>query len=130
MYVADRGNDRVVKLPAGTNTPTVLPFTGLNNPDGVAVDGAGNVYVTDSDNNRVVKLAAGSNEQTVLPFTGISVPWGVVVDGAGNVYVSEHDNNQVLKLPARLERSNSVGAQRSQHAAAAGAGQRRQRLCR
>ena len=99
VYVADRGNDRVVKLPAGTNTPIVLPFTGLNNPDGVAVDGAGNVYVTDSDNNRVVKLAAGTGEQIVLPFTGISVPWGIVVDAAGDVYVSEHDNNQVLKLP-------------------------------
>ena len=70
MYVADRGNNRVVKLAAGSNTQTVLPFTGLKNPDGVAVDAAGNVYVTDTDNNRVVKLAAGSNAQTVLPFTG------------------------------------------------------------
>jgi serine/threonine protein kinase, bacterial len=40
-------------------TPTVLPFTGLNKPDGVAVDTAGNLYVTDLSNNRVVKLPAG-----------------------------------------------------------------------
>ena len=130
VYVADRGNDRVVKLPAGTNTPMVLPFNGLNDPDGVAVDGAGNVYVTDSDNNRVVKLAVGSNEQTTLPFTGISVPWGIVVDRAGNVYVGEHDNNQVLKLPAGSDTPDAVGAQRTQHTAAARAGQGRQRVRR
>ena len=46
-----------------------LPFTGLNKPDGVAVDAAGTVYVID-DFNRVLKLAAGSSTQSVLPFTG------------------------------------------------------------
>jgi serine/threonine protein kinase, bacterial len=38
---------------------TVLPFTGLNNPNGVAVDTAGNLYVPDMGNNRMVKLPAG-----------------------------------------------------------------------
>ncbi len=37
----------------------MLPFTGLNNPLGVAVDTAGNLYVTDTGNKRVVKLPAG-----------------------------------------------------------------------
>ncbi len=36
-----------------------LPFTGLNQPQGVAVDGSGNLYVTDVGNNRVLKLPAG-----------------------------------------------------------------------
>ncbi|ETZ97874.1 NHL repeat family protein [Mycobacterium kansasii 824] len=36
----------------------MLPLGGLNHPEGVAVDEAGNVYVTDSNNNRVLKLAA------------------------------------------------------------------------
>jgi serine/threonine protein kinase, bacterial len=36
----------------------VLPFTGLNNPVGVAVDTAGDVYVVDNLGNKVVKLAA------------------------------------------------------------------------
>src|ERR1700676_3109607 len=66
--------------------PITLAFTGLNNPSGVAVDGAGNVYVTESTNNQVVKLG-GTGPQTVLPFTGLSKPSGVAVDGAGNVYV-------------------------------------------
>ena len=78
----------------------VLPFTGLDGPDGVAVDTAGNVYVTDATNARVVKLAAGSSTQTVLPFTGLNDPHGVAVDTAGNLYVTDRDNNRVLKLAA------------------------------
>ncbi len=35
----------MLKLAAGTGSQTVLPFTDLNGPDGVAVDSAGNVYV-------------------------------------------------------------------------------------
>ena len=44
---------------AGSNTPTVLPFSGLWLPSDVAVDSVGNVYVADLVNNRVLKLAAG-----------------------------------------------------------------------
>ena len=59
LYVIDSGNNRVVKLTAGSSTQTVLPFTGLNQPYAVAVDAAGNVYVTDWGNNRLLKLPAG-----------------------------------------------------------------------
>jgi serine/threonine protein kinase, bacterial len=59
LYVTDDGNKQVLKLAAGSSTPTVLPpsFASLNGPYGVAVDHAGNVYVTDGQ--RVLKLAAG-----------------------------------------------------------------------
>jgi serine/threonine protein kinase, bacterial len=64
VYVADEFNNRVLKLAAGSGTPTVLPFTGLHLPTHVAVDTTGNVYVRDSllsredvDAARVLKLA-------------------------------------------------------------------------
>jgi DNA-binding beta-propeller fold protein YncE len=57
VYVADTGNNQVLKLAAGASVPAVLPFIGLSGPMGVAVDGAGTVYVADTGNNRVVKLA-------------------------------------------------------------------------
>ena len=59
LYVADRGNNRVVKLAAGSTTPTALQFMGLKQPEGVAVDSAGNLYVTDVLNNQVLELVAG-----------------------------------------------------------------------
>jgi DNA-binding beta-propeller fold protein YncE len=100
VYVADTDNNRVVKLAAGSSTPTELPFTGLNKPFGVVVDTAGTVYVVDFDNNRVVMLAAGSSTSTVLTFTGLLQPTGVAVDTAGTVYVADNRNNRVVKLAA------------------------------
>jgi serine/threonine protein kinase, bacterial len=98
VFVTSEGMyGRVVELPAGSSTPTVLPFSGLYQPQGLAVDNAGAVYVADF-NNRVIKLAAGSNNQTVLPFTGLNYPEGVAVDGQGNVYVADRGNSRVLKL--------------------------------
>jgi serine/threonine protein kinase, bacterial len=91
----------VVTLTAGSTTQTELPFTGLNHPQGVAVDTVGDVYVTDYYNNRVVKWAARSNTQTVLALTGLSKPLDVAVDTAGNLYVTFNANNRVLKLPTQ-----------------------------
>jgi serine/threonine-protein kinase len=100
VYVTSEGMyGRVVELPLGSSTPTVLPFSGLYQPQGLAVDSAGAVYVADF-NNRVVKLTAGSTSQTVLPFTGLNYPEGVAVDGQGSVYLADRGNNRVLKLPA------------------------------
>src|SRR4029453_5046160 len=82
---------------------SVLPFTGLGNVQGVAVDTAGNVYVTDytrGGDTKVVKLAAGSNDQSVLPLTGITSANAVAVDGAGSVYINDGPNNRVVKLAA------------------------------
>jgi serine/threonine protein kinase, bacterial len=100
VYVADMGNDRVVRLAAGASDPTPLPFTGLKNPQDVAVDTAGNVYVTDTSNNRVMRLAAGASDPTPLPFTGLKNPQGVAVDTAGNVYVTDRGNDRVMRLAA------------------------------
>lgn len=46
-------------MAAGSNAESVSPFTGLNSPDGVAVNAAGDIYVTDEGNNRALKLPAG-----------------------------------------------------------------------
>ncbi|MEB3032266.1 serine/threonine-protein kinase PknD [[Mycobacterium] nativiensis] len=100
VYVASQGMyGRVVKLAAGSSAPTVLPFSGLYQPQGVAVDKNGTVYVTDF-NNRVVKLTAGSTDQVLLPFTGLSYPEGVAVDSGGNVYVADRGNDRVVELAA------------------------------
>ena len=81
--------------------PTALSFTGLKNPEGVAVDIAGDVYVADRGKNRVVTLTAGSTTQTELPFTGLNHPQGVAVDTVGDVYVTDYYNNRVVKWAAR-----------------------------
>ncbi len=100
VYATNEGMyGRVVKLTRGSNTPTVLPFSGLYEPQGVAVDSNQAVYVTDF-NNRVVKLAPGSNHQTELPITGLNYPEGLDVDASGNLYVADRGNNRVVKFTA------------------------------
>ncbi len=100
IYVTSEGMyGRVVKLTTASGATTILPFNGLYQAQGLAVDGAGTVYVTDF-NNRVVALAAGSNTQKVLPFTGLNYPEGVSVDGQGNVFVADRGNSRVVKLAA------------------------------
>ncbi len=98
LYVASQSmSGLVVLFPAGSDEPTVLPFSGLSRPRGLAVDSAGTVYVADSD-DRVVMLTASSDKQTVLPFTELDHPQGVAVDSGGNVYVADRGNDRVVKL--------------------------------
>ncbi|MGV0634444.1 serine/threonine-protein kinase PknD [Mycolicibacillus trivialis] len=98
VYVTNQGMyGRVVKLAPGSSSPTELPFTGLYEPQGVAVDKSGAVYVTDF-NNRVVKLDPGSTDQKELPFTGLTYPEGLAVDDAGDVFVADRGNDRVVEL--------------------------------
>lgn len=57
-YVTDQLNSRVLKLSAGSDSPLVVPLSGLRWPMGLAVDVAGNLYVADSG-YQVVKLPVG-----------------------------------------------------------------------
>ncbi|BBY06869.1 serine/threonine-protein kinase PknD [Mycobacterium noviomagense] len=79
---------------------TILPFTGLTGPEGVAVDAVGSVYVSNIENDRVVKLPPDSTRQTVLPFINLKEPYGLAVDKDGGVYVGDTDNDRVVKLAA------------------------------
>ncbi|MFZ0957189.1 MAG: Ig-like domain repeat protein [Candidatus Sulfotelmatobacter sp.] len=72
--------------------------TGLNNPQGVAVDASGNVYIADTGNNRVlIETRVGNTyTQTTVVGSGISSPSAVAVDESGNVYIADTGNNRVL----------------------------------
>ncbi len=98
LFVLDRENERVLKLPWTAHVATVLPYA-VGRPDFLAVDSTGNLYVTDGRDNRVMQLVKASNTSITLPFNGLNAPQGVAVDAAGNVYVADSGNNRVLKLP-------------------------------
>jgi sugar lactone lactonase YvrE len=99
------GTLRVVKLAAGSNEQTVLPFTDLS-PGGLAVDGAGNVFVSDSHKYRMLELPAGSRDQTVRSLGGLEGPF--VVTAGGDLYFVDEVNKNVLKLPAGSTNSTAL----------------------
>jgi streptogramin lyase len=84
---------------------TVL--AGPAGPEGIAVDGAGNVFMTYAASGLVVEVPK-AGPQVVLAFSnlaGSAFPGqpgtldSIVVDAAGDVFVADTSHNQVLELP-------------------------------
>src|SRR5262249_45224822 len=102
------GNGKPGSCPEGSSATQSC----LNNPEGVAVDGNGNVYITDQSNNRIRRLApngtmttfAGNGKQDYcgdgLPATQacLNQPNGLTFDNAGNLYVADWGNARIRKI--------------------------------
>jgi uncharacterized protein (TIGR03437 family) len=116
LYIADTNNSAIRKVTTSGIISTVAgtsfqgysgdqgPATAaqLNDPQGVAVDGAGNIYIADTGNNRVRRVSNGTITTLAgngLPgYSGdggkataaqIASPTGIAVDPANNVFVSD-----------------------------------------
>jgi hypothetical protein len=108
VYVADRGNNRIVELTPGGEVLRQWGSRGgadgrFNAPAGVAVDGAGNVYVLDGENNRVQVFDANGEYIAKWGFRGtglgdFSQPSAIAVDCEGDVYVADTNNNRVERF--------------------------------
>jgi DNA-binding beta-propeller fold protein YncE len=90
---------------AGTNyigpgPVTTLVSSGLNTPEGVAVDGSGNVYIADFNNNAIKVWSASTQQVTTLVSSGLNKPWAVAVDGSGNVFIADTYNNAIKEWNA------------------------------
>jgi serine/threonine protein kinase, bacterial len=101
---------------SSTINPTVarqqvaLPIKGSGNidPEGVAVDGQGNVYAT-AVNDGVLKLAPGAQAAVSIGFTGLSFAVSGGADAAGNVYVT--DDGATANGTGRVQKRTPAGAQ-------------------
>jgi sugar lactone lactonase YvrE len=134
VYVADNGGDRVEKVSpngtfvtvAGTGSECGVGSCGdggpataarIDDPEGVAIDGAGDLYIATSIDNKVRKVAsdgtistvAGTGTQCATPTSScgdggpataaqLSDPRGIAVDGAGNLYIADTDANKIRKV--------------------------------
>ena len=87
------GNVKPAATISGTNT-------GIDTPQGIALDKNKNIYVTNLESNTVTVYAAGATGN-VTPTatisgsnTGLNLPYGIVLDSKGNIYVSNGGPNQ------------------------------------
>ncbi|MGP8235323.1 MAG: hypothetical protein ACLQVW_07930, partial [Limisphaerales bacterium] len=136
LYVADTFNNVIRKItPLGNNIwqvstlagqPGVIGFADsttaatatFHAPQGIALDGSGNIYVADTGNNLIRKITTGGKVMTIAGNTSIlfngspapgyqegpalqaqfNNPIGIAVDSLNNVYVGDYYNNVVRKL--------------------------------
>ena len=73
----------------------------MQGPQGIAVDGAGNVFVGDTTNGLVWKFPAGGGSAVQVAGGGVTTlgtARGLAVDGAGNLYIGDAGSALVRKL--------------------------------
>lgn len=126
VYFGESSNNRVRKVDAqgiistiagngiagysGDGGPATLAQ--IKNPQGVAVDAAGNLYIAEPQNHRI-RMVNSSGIITTFAGTGtsgfsgdggpanaaqINSPYGIAVDPAGNVFIGDANNNRVRKV--------------------------------
>ena len=130
VYFADGNNNRIREILAATGIITTIAGNGtagysgdggpaidaeLSVPQGVTLDGAGNVYFADEGNSRIREIitATGTIEtiagSSTRGFSGdggpatsaeLKSPIGVAVDSAGNVYIADTYNNRIREVVA------------------------------
>ena len=105
VYVADRTNNRVIKVTAGgaASLVAVPGISALRNSQGVAVDGMGNLYIDDAGNNRIVQVTTAGVASVVatpgLPApTTLGAPYGITADSSGNLIIPDWTNNRLIKV--------------------------------
>lgn len=124
LYVADGDNHSIRKITPGGTVSTLAGSLGtggsangtgntarLNHPEGLTVDGAGNVFVADTWNHTIRKvtpwgvvttLAGSAGSPGSANGTGASArfyfPTGVAVDNAGTILVADQFNHTLRKI--------------------------------
>ena len=95
VFVVDRINESVLKIPAGGGTPVTLA-SGLSGAYSIAVDGADNVYVTELKgikNTCKRRNRFYINSQSISPSSQ-----GLAIDAAGDVFTST--TTGIWEIPA------------------------------
>ena len=104
--MTDVGVNKVFKIPAsgsGYGTPQAIA-TGLNSPQAVAVDGAGNVFLANTGASTVLELPWNGTTYgtpvTISPGSGNSFqsPASLAIDAQHNLYVANPSEGEVVLL--------------------------------
>lgn len=122
IFIADKQNDRIRKVAAGTGiiTTYVGPDWVLQDPDGIAVDSSGRLFITDTSQHRVVR-ADPPDATTGAVIAGIfgtggfagdggpataarlNTPFDVAIDQVGNIFIADHWNHRIRRVDGSVD---------------------------
>ena len=146
LYVTDYNNSTIRKITPGAVVTTLAGEAGsrgsadgtgaaarFDNPDGIAVDAAGNVFVSDSNSHTLRKITPGGVVTTIGGLTGSSgvaegngsrarffIPSGIAVAPNGVLYIVSAYGNVIFR--GALDTAPAISAQPQAQAIAAGGG--------
>jgi len=120
MFIADTGNDRVVKCDREGRFLAEAGGYGwgngqFNRPTYLDTDNGLSLYVVDAQNKRIQRLDGNLNFVSVIQpksegdFLGWGSPEGIAVTGSGEIFVSDTQDDWVVKLDGFLEYERSFG---------------------
>lgn len=121
-WVADAGEKQVIYFPAGSSSASGKSVgTGLSDPTGVAVDGAGDIYIADWNSSKKLGTvyeipwvpnttapnfgAYGNQIAVSTKAMGLGNNLNLAVDGSGDLYVADPNNARVVKIPTPSQAS-------------------------
>ncbi len=92
----------------GTVTVISTGYTGggLDQPNGIAVDGAGNVWATNFRGASITELQGANSSQPGTPIStngfgkdaSLSAPFAIAIDASGNVWVSNQGSSTITEF--------------------------------
>jgi sugar lactone lactonase YvrE len=123
VFVSDEQNNVIREITSAGNVITVAGSgvsgyqdgpsgnAEFNHPEGMVLDGSGNLFVADGHNNVIRKIILSSGEVSTYAGTGTAGfnngtlstatfydPYGLILDAAGNIYVADIQNNAIRKI--------------------------------
>ena len=147
LYIADSANNVIRRVDAKTGIITTVVgdyaadhangglggFSGdggpatsaeLNDPQGVAIDGAGDLFIADTFNNaiREVTLAGiittvvntstqpGGETRGTATASRLNTPYGVAIDpSTGDLYIADTNNSRIAEVTGLAQPGNAAG---------------------
>jgi sugar lactone lactonase YvrE len=96
LYLADYTNNRLYKVTYGTWAVTTLVNDdgNLDEPQGLAIDPAGNLYVSNT-NDTVIRYSAGTYTANVFSTSVYTGYGSIAIDASGNLYTSLDSNTSI-----------------------------------
>jgi streptogramin lyase len=104
LYAPDRDGDMIRRIGFGATMPveTTVPAPAGSAPDGITVDGAGNLWVTLANSGHVGRFPAGQNGGSLTEFTPaggvLSEAFGIVAGNDGRIYVTGKASHNLARI--------------------------------